>query len=780
MDLFENAKKTEEKATLKEAQNKVKDNKKESIDRDSKKEVKSSPVKLKAKERIEHLRKELEKHNTAYYTYSEPMVSDAEYDSLKRELEKLEEKHPEFFIEESVSQKVGGKILEGFNKVKHRVSMLSLSNIFTKDDLVSFIERVERFLGIDDKKQADLLGNVDDSLDKKKLKFDLFCEVKIDGLSFGARYEDGKLVQAATRGDGFVGEDITENLKMLKEIPQTLKVPKGQTPPKVLEVRGEVYLPKDEFEKLNALHEKMGGKIFANPRNAASGSLRQLDTNITASRNLSYFVYALGDVSSDFKPKTQEGMLNSLKDFGFKTNTLARRCSSVRDVMKLYKEVNEKRYSLNYDIDGMVYKVNDLALQDRLGTITRSPRWATAHKFPAEKAITVINEISIQLGRTGALTPVANLEPVNIGGVVVARATLHNRDEIERKDIREGDTVVVQRAGDVIPQVVEVKLDKRPKDSKAYNFPETCPVCGNPVKKYGDDVILRCTGGMTCPAQIVEGLKHFVSRNAMDIEGLGKKQIESFYVEGRVRSPIDIFKLEEREQEAIRKGPVKQGEVGDLFGISSEEVTKTKEDLLPICELEGWGDKSANNLFKAIKKARNVALNRFIYAIGMRYVGEGTAKLLAKNYHTWENFVDKMIAAGNRQSDEYQELLNIDGIGDKVAEAIVDFFANEKDREMLSELVKELNIKEVKARAKTGKESEFYEKRIVFTGTMQTMSRPEAKAKAEALGAKVSGSVSSKTDYLVAGAEAGSKLKKAKELGVTVLSEEEWGERLKG
>lgn len=775
MDLFENAKNNEEKAILKTTQNKAEEGKEV-----SEQEVELSPAKLKAKEKIEHLRKELEKHNTAYYTYSEPLVSDAEYDKLKRELEDLEEKHPEFFIDESVTQKVGGKILEAFDKVKHKVPMLSLSNIFSKDDLTGFIERVERFLGVDDKKQADLLGGIDDGIDKKKLKFDLFCEVKIDGLSFGARYEDGKLVQAATRGDGFVGEDITENLKTLKEIPQTLKVPKGQTPPKVLEVRGEVYLPKDEFEKLNALHEKMGGKIFANPRNAASGSLRQLDTNITASRNLSYFVYALGDVSNDFKPKTQEEMLKSFKSFGFKTNPLARRCGTIQDIMKLYEEVNEKRYGLNYDIDGMVYKVNDLALQDRLGTVTRSPRWATAHKFPAEKAITVINEISIQVGRTGALTPVANLEPVNIGGVVVARATLHNRDEIERKDIRKGDTIVVQRAGDVIPQVVEVKLDKRPSSSKAYNFPETCPVCGSPVKKYGDDVVLRCTGGMTCPAQIVEGLKHFVSRNAMDIEGLGKKQIESFYVEGRVRSPIDIFKLEEREQEAIRRGPVKQGDIGDLFSISTEEATKSKEDLLPICELEGWGQKSADNLFKAIKKARNVTLNRFIYAIGMRYVGEGTAKLLAKNYNTWENFVDKMITAGNRQSDEYQDLLNIDGIGEKVAEAIVDFFANEKDRKMLSELVKELNIKEVKVRAKTGNESEFYEKRIVFTGTMQAMSRPEAKARAEALGAKVSGSVSAKTDYLVAGAEAGSKLKKAKELGVTVLSEEEWLRKLKG
>jgi DNA ligase (NAD+) len=705
-----------------------------------------SPEKEEIKKQIDELRRELKKHNKAYYRDDSPTISDAIYDKLKRDLINLETEHPEFITEDSPTQTVGYAVLDEFKKVKHSKPMLSLGNGFSKEDIQDFFDRVKRFLGIEDK------------------KLEVFCEPKIDGLSFGARFEDGIFVQGATRGDGVTGEDITENLRTIESFPKKLT---GKNIPKILEVRGEVFMTKNDFEKLNEKREKSGEKLFANPRNAAAGSLRQLDTSITASRNLRYFVYSLGESSEDFNVKTQEGLIDEVEKFGFKINKLTKLCKNVDEVMEFYDKVQTERYGLEYDIDGIVYKVNDLKYQERLGFVSHSPRWAIAHKFPAEKATTVIEKIDIQVGRTGSLTPVAHLKPVNVGGVLVSRATLHNEDEIERKDIREGDTITIQRAGDVIPQVVKVDLKKRSNDSKPFKFPDKCPICGSPAVRYDNDVVKRCTGGINCDAQIIESLKHFVSRNAFDIEGLGKKQIENFYEEGRIKNFIDIFKLEERDKKATKNA----GDLG-LFNVGKGEKTLT-----PIRSLEGWGNKSADNLFEAINEKRNIELHRFIYGIGIRFVGEITAKLLANHYHSFENLKEKMMKAGkNKESEEYKEFVNIDGVGGKIAEGILDYFRNEKNIKMLDELVAELKIKDAEE-IKT--QSPLSGKTVVFTGTLEKMTRQEAKAKAESLGMKVSSSISSKTDFLVAGAESGSKLKKAEELNVKVLSEDKWLDMLK-
>jgi DNA ligase (NAD+) len=700
-----------------------------------------SPEKEEIKKQIEELHKELKKHNKAYYRDDAPTISDAKYDKLKRELIDLETEYPEYITEDSPTQTVGYAVLDEFKKVKHSKPMLSLGNGFSKEDIQDFFDRVKRFLRIENE------------------KIEVFCEPKIDGLSFGARFENGEFVQGATRGDGITGEDITENLRTIETFPKKLI---GKSIPKVLEVRGEVFMMKNDFEKLNEKREESGEKVFANPRNAAAGSLRQLDTSITASRNLQYFVYSLGEMSEDFDVKTQEALLDETGKLGFKINKLAKLCKSVDEVMKFYDKVQAERYDLEYDIDGIVYKVNDLKYQERLGFVSHSPRWAIAHKFPAEKAITLIEKIDIQVGRTGSLTPVAHLKPVNVGGVLVSRATLHNEDEIERKDIREGDTVTIQRAGDVIPQVVKVDLKKRPSNSKLFKFPNKCPICGSPAVRYDDDVVKRCTGGMSCDAQVIEGLKHFVSRDAFDIEGLGKKQIDNFFQEGRIKSLIDIFKLEERDKKIEKSA----GDLG-LFSVGKEKKTLT-----PIRSLEGWGNKSADNLFEAINEKRNVELHRFIYGIGIRFVGEITAKLLANHYHSFENLKEKMVKAGkDKESEEYKDFINIDGVGGKIAEGILDYFRNEKNIKMLDELATELKIQgaeKVKVRSKLSG------KTVVFTGTLEKMTRQEAKVKAESLGIKVSSSISSKTDFLVAGAESGSKLKKAEELGVKVLTEDEW------
>lgn len=679
---------------------------------------------------IQNLKAEIAKHDKAYHTLDAPLISDAKYDELRKKLEEYRENFPQFFSDEK--EKVGGKVLESFSKIRHRKPMLSLSNGFSHEDISDFIERVNRFLGLDKKEEV-----VDLFSFAATPKLELFCETKIDGLSFSARYEDGKLIQAATRGDGEEGEDVTQNIKTLREFPHVLKI---SNPPKIFEVRGEIYMGRKDFEELNIRQEEGGGKIFANPRNAAAGSIRQLDSGITASRKLSYFAYAIGEVSDDFICNSQSQLHQKLREFGFATEPNSKLCADLNEVMQLYEVINDSRYQFDYDTDGMVYKVNDFALQERLGFVARSPRWAIAHKFAAEKGKTLIENIIIQIGRTGALTPVAVLQPVNIGGVVVSRATLHNQDEIARKDIRIGDVVVIQRAGDVIPQVLEVDLSKRKSDSLPFIFPKNCPVCNSEIVKVEDDVVLRCGGGLSCEAQLKETLKHFVSKDAFDIVGLGKKQIENFFIEGRIKSFADIFQLEKNEETA--ENPLK----GKL----------------------GWGEKSIENLFAAINSKRKVALEKFIYAIGIRHVGETTAKLLAQHFVSYRNFKEKMLEMSQH---DYEDFVALDGIGEKMAKAVLDYFRDARNLKMVLDLDGELEIEDA---VQKHANSQFAGKSIIFTGTLERMTRAEAKKKAEDLGMKVVGSVSSKTDFVVAGSEAGSKLKKANELGLKVLDEEGW------
>jgi DNA ligase (NAD+) len=684
----------------------------------------------KIQESIELLKAEIAKHDEAYHTLDAPLISDAKYDELKKKLEEYRKNFPEFFVDEK--EQVGGKTLDIFSKVKHSKPMLSLSNGFSREDIEDFIERINRFLG----------------LEKKDIE--LFCETKIDGLSFCAIYKDGILIQAATRGDGEEGEDVTENVKTIRDFPHKLnsKNPQGNLP-KIFEIRGEIYMGKKDFEELNQKQEEQGGKIFANPRNAAAGSLRQLDSNITAARKLSHFAYSLGECSPDFICDSQQHLIQKLREFGFKTEPHSKLCRNLDEVLELYEKVGESRYQLDYDIDGMVYKVNDFALQNRLGFVARSPRWAIAHKFAAEKAKTEIEDIIIQIGRTGALTPVAKLKPVGIGGVIVSRATLHNQDEIARKDIRIHDVVLIQRAGDVIPQVLEVDLSKRAATSKPFHFPKNCPVCGSEIVKIEDDVVLRCSGGLSCEAQLKETLKHFVSKDAFDITGLGKKQIENFFIEGRIKNFADIFKLQEHE--------------------------KTGSN--PLREKFGWKEKSIENLFFAINQKRKIPLEKFIYAIGIRHVGETTAKLLAQHFKTYQNFKNVLTNSAKKSlaelenDQDYQDFVALDGLGEKMAQAILDYFRDEKSLKMMIDLEPELQIEDAILKISNSK---FSGKSIIFTGTLIAMTRAEAKKKAEDLGMKVVGSISAKTDFCVVGSDVGSKLKKAQELGVKILNEEEW------
>ncbi len=678
----------------------------------------------------QQLSAEIQSHNAAYYQNDAPVVSDAQYDALMQNLKKLEAAHPDLLTEKSPSQNVGAAPARGFGKVQHKVPMLSLDNAFNSEDLREFEGRVRRFLGLPPTEDVAF-----------------FAEPKIDGLSASLRYEQGRFVQGATRGDGREGEDITENLRTLKDLPETL-VAGAADVPDIFEVRGEVYMPISDFQRLNEAQQLADAKVFANPRNAAAGSLRQLDVSITASRNLRLFAYAWGDVS-EVPGLTQAEVLKHFEQWGFSVNPLSKVCSNMEEAIDAYRKIEELRASLDYDIDGVVFKVNRLDWQERLGFVSRSPRWAIAHKFPAEQAMTQVNAIEIQVGRTGALTPVARLNPVTVGGVVVSNATLHNEEEIERKDVRVGDTVVIQRAGDVIPQVVEVVLDKRPATSKAYDFPKICPVCGshavrekNPTSGK-DDVVRRCTGGLICSAQAVERLKHFVSRNAFDIDGLGAKQIELFYERKLIETPVDIFRLEENDKKSLTK----------------------------IKNFEGFGDKAVRNLFDAINTRRTIDLDRFIYALGIRHVGQGNARLLARNYLTLDALLNAFAADNPDAGKIYVDLLNIDGIGAAVADAVKEFFGEEQNRELLISLAKEIDVQPFDV---PEDDSPVSGKTVVFTGTLELMTRSEAKAKAENLGAKVSGSISAKTDYLVAGAKAGSKLKKATDLGVTTLTEQEW------
>ncbi len=676
-----------------------------------------------AEAELQRLAAEIARHDQLYYQEAAPEVSDAKYDALRQRNEAIEARFPKLIRPDSPSRRIGAAPSEGFAKVRHQLPMLSLSNAFDDSDVAEFIQRIRRFLNLSADEPVELVA-----------------EPKIDGLSIALRYEAGRFVQAATRGDGTEGEDVTANLRTLKDLPLILT----DGVPDVLEVRGEVYLGRHEFLALNAAQEAAGAKVFANPRNAAAGSLRQLDPKVTASRPLTLFAYAMGEVSAPIAPSHWD-FLERLRDWGFPTNPLARVCRDLHEVLAFYAETLGARAELPYDIDGIVYKVNRFDWQERLGFVSRAPRWAIAHKFPAEQAETRLNAITIQVGRTGALTPVANLEPITVGGVVVARATLHNEDEIARKDIREGDHVIIQRAGDVIPQVVYVVLGKRPKNSRPYAFPDHCPECGSLAVREPGEAVRRCTGGLICPAQSVERLRHFVSRDAFDIEGLGDKHVRAFFEEGLLRSPADLFTLAERDAE---------GES-------------------PLAQREGWGETSAGKLFDAIEARRRITLDRLIYALGIRQVGQSTAKLLARNYGTLEALAWAVTAAQDHDSSEYADLVNIDGIGPSVAADLIGFFAEPHNQEVLGHLVDQLQIEAVAAPA-AAVDSPVAGKTVVFTGTLSAMGRSEAKARAEALGAKVAGSVSRKTDYVVVGADAGSKARKAEELGVAMLSEEEW------
>ncbi len=682
-----------------------------------------------AKARKEHARLEAEiaGHDRRYHGEDAPTISDAEYDALRRSYTALEVAFPELASADSLNRKVGAAPSEKFAKVRHRVPMLSLGNIFADDEVEEFCARVRRFLGMGESAPLDVVA-----------------EAKIDGLSCSLRYENGELVQAATRGDGYEGEDVTANARVVEAIPKRL-----EGAPRIFEARGEVYMRHADFAALNARQAAAGKPTYANPRNFAAGSLRQLDARMTAERPLQFFAYAWGETSEAIA-STQFGAIEAMARFGLPTNPLTKLCHSAAEMLAQYRAIEEKRATLGYDIDGVVYKVNDLALQQRLGFVSRSPRWAVAHKFPAEQAMTIVEAIEINVGRTGALTPIAKLRPVTVGGVVVSNATLHNEDEIARKDVRVGDTVVVQRAGDVIPQVLAVAPDKRPPDSKPYVFPETCPVCGSAAlreidEKTGEkDVVRRCTGTLICPAQAVEGLKHFVSRNAFDIEGLGEKLIELFFTEDLIRTPADIFTLRARDGQGWR----------------------------PLREWEGFGETSALNLFNAIDARRTIALNRFLYALGIRHVGETNARRLARHFGDWE-----LLRAAARAENAAEELSGVGGIGPVVAEAIAEFFAEPRNEAALDALVKEVTVEPMEAIAAG---HPLAGQTIVFTGSLERMTRDEAKAVAERLGAKVSGSISAKTNLVVAGPGAGSKFAKAREFGVETIDEEEWIRRAGG
>lgn len=678
-----------------------------------------------AAEELEALAGEIAHHDGLYHGKDAPEISDGDYDALRRRNDAIEGRFPDLVRDDSPTRKVGARPALGFKTVRHSVPMLSLGNAFADEDVTDFLVRIRRFLGLGD----------DDAVN-------VVAEPKIDGLAVSIRYENGRYVRAATRGDGQTGEDITANVATMGDVPEVLD---AEDVPDVIEVRGEIYLRRDDFFTLNETREAAGEPHFANPRNAAAGSLRQLDVEVTKTRPLKLFTYAWGEASS-LPAQTHHGMLEAFGRWGLPVNPEIALCNGAQELLERYQAIGEMRAGLPYDIDGVVYKVDRLDWQGRLGFVSRAPRWAIAHKFPAEQAQTVLNDIRIQVGRTGSLTPVAILEPVTVGGVVVQNATLHNQEEIARKDVRIGDTVVVQRAGDVIPQVVRPILEKRPADAVAYEFPETCPVCGshavrelNP-KTGKPDAARRCTGGLICPAQAVERLRHFVSRLAFDIEGLGDKQITFFWEQELIRNPVDIFDLEKN--------------AGDR-----------------IAEFEGWGELSMRNLYAAIEERRTIGFDRFINALGIRHVGETTARLLARNYGAFEAFRDAMVSAEIGQGEAWETLNNIDGIGTTVAEAIVDFFNEPHNLDIVDGLAERLTIETVEQVAAT---SPVSGKTVVFTGSLEKMTRQESKARAESLGAKVAGTVSARTDIVVAGPGAGTKLKKAQELGVTVMTETEW------
>lgn len=676
-----------------------------------------------AAQELEKLAQEISGHDRLYFQEDDPVISDAAYDALVIRNRQIEARFPDLRREDSPSKRVGAPVSKGFKKVKHRVPMLSLENAFTNEDVANFFERARRFLSIG-----------------RDQSINIVAEPKIDGLSASLHYQNGKLCLAATRGDGSEGEDITENVRQIKSIPEQLQ---GDCIPENLEVRGEIYMNRSDFFALNQQRIQDGEAEFANPRNAAAGSVRQLDVSVTSKRPLSFFAYFYESISGD-NATAHHACLENLQKWGFIVNSEIRQCTSLQELEEFYNSIDERRADLPYDIDGVVFKIDDLAWQRRLGSIGRTPRYAVAHKFEAEKAETILEEITIQVGRTGVLTPVANLKPVTVGGVVVSRATLHNADEIARKDVRVGDHVLIQRAGDVIPQVVRVIDHKRSESSMPYVFPSHCPACGGEVVHSSGEVARRCLNGLLCPAQAVERLKHFVSRDAFDIEGLGRRNIEAFYNDQLIQSPVDIFTLEARD----------------------------KQSLTPLRAKEGWGSQSVANLFESINQRRIIEFDRFIYALGIPQIGQITAKLLAKNYHNLPQFLEATARAQDPESEAYQDLLSLDGIGQSMADDLLAFFHEPHNLDVINQLSHHLILRDYVVPAAIS--SALSGKTIVFTGVLEKMSRSEAKAIAERLGAKVAGSVSKKTDLVVVGADAGSKAKSALELGVTVLTEDQW------
>ncbi len=687
-------------------------------------EIRQRPVDALTREdaaaELEALAREIAAHDRAYYQQDVPIIDDAAYDALRQRNAEIEARFPDLVRADSPSVSVGAPPAAAFGKVRHSRPMLSLANAFDEADLREFVDGVRRYL-VELKNDADL-------------PLELVGEPKIDGLSVALRYEAGRFVQGATRGDGTEGEDVTANLRTVDDIPERV----GGAPA-VFEVRGEIYMTKEDFARLNDRQRETGGKVFANPRNAAAGSLRQLDASVTAARPLRFFAYTWGEVSEPIGD-THIDALRALERYGFPVNPRVRVCASLGEMLDYASELEAARAGLSYLIDGAVFKVNRLDWQERLGAVSRAPRWAIAQKFAAEQAETVLRAIRVQVGRMGTLTPVAELEPVLVGGVVVSRATLHNEDEIARKDVREGDTVVLQRAGDVIPQIISVVPEKRPPYAKPFVMPETCPECGSLAVREPGEAARRCAGGLICPAQAIERLKHFVSRDAFDIEGLGARNIEAFWKDGLIKTPGDIFRLGEQRDALMGR--------------------------------EGWGEKSVANLLDAIESRRRIPLERFIYALGIRQVGQATARILARQYRSLEAWRAAMTAAGEPDSEAYADLVAIDSIGPAVAADIAAFFAEPHNRDILDDLAKALTVEEFVGQAAA--DSPLAGKTVVFTGSLETMTRSEAKARAETLGAKVAGSVSRNTDYVIVGADAGSKAKKAAELGVKTLTEEEW------
>jgi DNA ligase (NAD+) len=677
---------------------------------------------------LARLAAEIAHHDQLYYAKDQPEISDAAYDELRRRNISIEARFPELIRDDSPSRRVGAAPAAGFNKVTHRLPMLSLENAFAEEDVRDFFAGVRNFF----RRPEDLALVAEDAIE-------VMAEPKIDGLSAALRYEHGRLVLGATRGDGVTGEDVTANIRTLKSVPSTLA---GKDWPEILEIRGEVYMERAGFFAVNAEREAAGEPVFANPRNVAAGSLRQLDPAITARRPLKFFAYHWGEVSRPIA-RTHAEALARFKDWGLTVNEHSRLCRGIAELLAYYREIAEHRSALPYDIDGVVYKINDIGLQNRLGMRSRAPRWALAHKFAAEQAQTVMHDIMITVGRQGALTPTAMLDPVTVGGVVVQRATLHNADEIARKDVRIGDTVIVQRAGDVIPQIVAVVLDRRPPDAKSYVFPDHCPVCGSIAVREEGMAVWRCSAGLICPAQAVERLKHFVSRDCFDIEGLGDKHITEFWRDGLIRQPGDIFRL--------------------------------KPEM--IVAREGWGAVSARKLIAAIDERRRIALDRFINALGIPQVGQATARLLARHYRSLAHWREEMEAAAEEQDTPENParsgLVDVHGIGKDMAADIIGFFAEPHNRAVLDDLAGEITVLDYEARARLAA-SPLAGKTIVFTGGLESMTRSEAKARAEALGANVASSVSAKTDYVVIGADAGSKAARAAALGVTALDEAAW------